>query len=87
MIILKLREAMEIYRRRNNKRITYAQLSEKTGITEGTFRQMGSRLNYQASFDSVEKICLALQVHLTELIEIVPDPPKSKSAGRKKRGG
>jgi DNA-binding Xre family transcriptional regulator len=89
MIILKLREAMETYRRRAGTRMTYERLSELTGIALGTLQQMGSRLDYHPTLANVEKLCAALETPLGGMLEIVPDPPKpaSKKKKRKKKQG
>ncbi len=79
MIILKLREAMEAYRRRTGTRMTYERLSELTGIALGTLQQMGSRLDYHPTLANVEKLCSALETPLDGMLEMVPDPPKSKA--------
>ena len=78
MIILKLREAMEAYRRRSGKRMTYERLAELTGIAKGTLHQMGRRLDYHPTLANVEKLCAALETPLGGMLEIVPDPPKPK---------
>jgi len=83
MIIFKLRAAMEKYRQRVHEKITYAELARRTGIAEGTLHQMGRRLDYHPTLANVEKLCNALGVELTDLLEIVDDPPKEKAKGKK----
>ena len=85
MIILKLRSAIEQARHRNNKRITYAELARRTGIAEGTLQQMGRDVEYHPTLTNVEKLCRALDVELTDMIEMIDDPPKAKRTGRKKK--
>lgn len=85
MIILKLREAIEAYRRRTGERMTYQRLSEATGIAKGTLQQMGRKLDYHPTLENVEKLCLALDTPLGGMIEIVPDPPKAKRTRKKPR--
>jgi DNA-binding Xre family transcriptional regulator len=85
MIILKLREAMEAYRRRTGQRMTYERLAELTGIACGTLHQMGRRLDYHPTLANVEKLCVALEAPLDGLLEIVPDPPKAKPKRRVNR--
>ena len=46
MIVVKLRDAMEAYRRRTGQRMTYARLAEQTGISQSTLRSIGSDLTY-----------------------------------------
>ena len=85
MIAIKLREAMETYKRRTGKRMTYDILAENTGIGHGTLRTMGSRDDYNATLVTLEKICRALEVTPGDLLELIPDPPKPKRASKKKK--
>ena len=87
MIVVKLREAMEAYRRRTGQRVTYAKLAERTGISQETLRSIGSRLNYHPTFANVEKLCRALGVPLHDILELIDDPPKPKRTPKKKRAG
>ncbi len=85
MIVVKLREAMEAYRRRTGERMTYAKLSALTGISQETLRSIGSRLNYQPTLGNVEKLCRALNVPLHDLLELIDDPPKPRRTKKKTR--
>ncbi len=85
MIAIKLREAMEAYKRRTGERMTYQILAERTGIAQGTLQIIGSRDDYNATLELIEKLCLALDVTPGDLLEIVRDPPKQKQATKKKR--
>lgn len=85
MIVVKLREAMEAYRRRTGERMTYEKLADLTGIAHSTLRSIGSRLNYHPTFANVEKLCRALQVPLDDMLELIDDPPKPKPATKKRR--
>ena len=78
MLVLKLKDAMEAYRRRTGERMTYAMLAEQTGIAASTLRTIGSNLRYHTTLGNVEKICLALNVSPGDLLEIIPDLPKTK---------
>jgi DNA-binding Xre family transcriptional regulator len=87
VLAIKLREAMEAYRRRTGERMTYPKLSKLTGIAVSTLKKIGSRLGHRSTFGNVEKLCLALSVAPGDLLEIVADPPKAKRAAGRKRGG
>ncbi len=87
MIVVKLREAMEAYRRNTGERITYEGVSKLTGIAIGTLQQIGSRVDYHPTLANVEKLCVALDVPIQEMLEIIPERPKSKRATMKKRRG
>ena len=76
MIAIKLREAIATYKRRTGERMTYAILAERTGIAKGTLHTVGSRDDYNATLELVEKLCLALDVPLHDMLEMIADPPK-----------
>ena len=79
MIVVKLREAMEGYRRRTGERMTYEKLAEVTGIAHSTLRSIGSRLGYTPTFANVEKLCRTLDVPLHDMLEMIDDPPKPET--------
>lgn len=78
MLVVKLRDAMEAYRRRTGQRMTYAELAERTGISHATLRTIGSVLAYHPTLANIERICVALDVTPGDMLEIIPDPPKPK---------
>ena len=84
MLRVKLREAMDLYRLRTGKRITYAGLAKMSGVGEGTLNSIGSRLHYQANLATVEKICRALNLGPGDILELVDDPPKTKPKTKSK---
>lgn len=79
MIIVKLRDAMEAYRRRTGKRMTYKRLAGLTGLASGTLEQIGSKLDYHPTLDTVERLCLGLDVPLHDMLEMIPTPPEPES--------
>jgi DNA-binding Xre family transcriptional regulator len=85
MIRVRLREAMEAYRRRTGQRVTYAKLAEMSGVAEGTLNSIGSRLAYNVTLASVEKICRALDISFHDLLEMIDDPPERKRTPKQKR--
>ena len=85
MLVVKLREAMEDYRRRNDERMTYAKLKRATGISESTLRSIGSILGYHPTLANIEKICRALGVTPGDLLAIIDDPPRRKRASKKSK--
>ncbi len=85
MLVVKLRDAMEAYRRRIGERMTYAKLAERTGISQSTLRTIGSDLTYHPTLANIERICKALDVTPGDMLEIIPDPPKAKPVTDKRR--
>jgi DNA-binding Xre family transcriptional regulator len=69
VIVVKLRETMEAYRRRTGERITYDLLAERTGLARATLESIASRVDYNASLRTIDKICEALHCTPTELLE------------------
>lgn len=60
---------MDGYKERTGKRMTYALLSEKTGLSQATLESIGSREGYNPTLDVINKISLALGCELSELLE------------------
>jgi DNA-binding Xre family transcriptional regulator len=88
MIIVRLREAMERFRRLAGFRMTYKQLSEKTGISESTLQSIAARSDYNTTLDTVDRIAIALDCPLDELLEQQPQSNFGKQpvvAASKKR--
>ena len=84
MLTIKLKEAMEAYRRRTGERMTYAKLSKATGIAVSTLKKIGSRLDHHTTMGNLEKLCRALTVSPGDLLELIDDPPKAKPKRKKK---
>ena len=79
MLTIKLRDAMEAYRRRTGERMTYGKLAEATGIAVSTLKKIGSSLTHHTTLANVEKLCRALGVTPGDLLELIDEPPKAKS--------
>jgi DNA-binding Xre family transcriptional regulator len=73
MIRVKLREAMEIFRRRTGDRLTYDLLAEKTGISANTLQSLATRTNYNTRLTTIEKLCRAMDCLPGDLLELVND--------------
>ena len=78
MIAIKLREAIQRYKRRSRNRMTYEILAERTGLAKGTLNNIGSRNDYNATLATIEKICRALDVTPGDLLEVIDDRPTAK---------
>ena len=74
MIRVKLREAMDAYRQRTGKKLTYELLAEQTGIALTTLQSLAARAGYNTRFYiPIEKICVALKCNPGDLLEMSTD--------------
>ena len=64
--------------------LTYAKLSALTGIAQETLRSIGSRVGYNVTLATVERICRALEVPFHDMVEMIDDPPKRKRTTKKR---
>jgi DNA-binding Xre family transcriptional regulator len=60
---------MRGYEERTGERMTYALLSEKTGLSRATLESIGSREEYNPTLDVIDKISRALGCELNELLD------------------
>lgn len=74
MIRVKLREAMDAYRQRTGKKLTYELLAEQTGIALTTLQSL-ARPGYNTRLSTIEKLCVALECSPSDLSKC----PKIKS--------
>ena len=85
MIIVKLKEAMLKRQRHTNEKFTYEDLQAMTGLAAGTLQSIATRRDYHPTLANVEKLCRALDVPLHEMLEMIPDQPKSKRKAKKNK--
>lgn len=76
MIRVKLREALEAYRRRTGQRLTYEGLSERIGVSVATLQSVAARPDYNTRLSTIDSICRALGCTPCDLLELVDDPCK-----------
>jgi DNA-binding Xre family transcriptional regulator len=69
---VKLRQAMEEYRRRTGERMTYALLAKRTGLSRPTIESLASRHNYNTRLSTIEKVCVALDCQPADLLRLAP---------------
>ncbi len=60
------------------KRLTQADLSRMTGIRAATVNELYHEMADRVSLDNLERICIALNISLTDLLEMVPDTEAKK---------
>lgn len=80
MLVVKLRDGMEAYRRNTGKRMTYAKLAEITGISLATIKAIGSVMEYHPTLANVERLCKALGVSPGVLLEIIDEPSEAAAS-------
>ena len=73
VIRVKLREAMESYRRRTGERITYERLAQLTGLSRQTLESLASRPGYNSTLDTIAKLCRALDCQPVDLLVLDPE--------------
>jgi DNA-binding Xre family transcriptional regulator len=78
MIQVKLRKAMEAYRRRTGVRLTYGILSKRTSISVETLQSIAVRPGYNTRLSTIERLCRALECTPGDLLEM----PKGRGARR-----
>ena len=60
MLRVRLKEAMEDYRRRTGERMTHDLLSKRTGLSRSTIESLASRQSYNTRLSTIYKICVVL---------------------------
>lgn len=69
MIVVRLREMIRAFEMRTGQRLTYAQLAARSGVARATVESLASRPAYNATLDTIDKLCEALQCDLADLIQ------------------
>jgi len=68
---------------RENRKITYKDISDVTGISKTTLSKIASIRGYNASADIIEKLCLYFNVTPDKLMTIIPESPKTNLSNEK----
>jgi putative transcriptional regulator len=66
---IRLRECLDLNAKRTGRRLTYPELAQKAGLSEETVQSIASRRSYNATLRTVERLCLALRVTPTDLLD------------------
>lgn len=61
---------MVAYRERTGEALTYAELAARTGLSRFSLESLATRPTYNATLDTVERICLALGCTPGDLLEL-----------------
>lgn len=81
-LVIRLKEAIQAYRRRTGEKLTYQILSDQTGVSLHTIQSMATRKGHVASLRNIERLCLFLECTPGEMLVIenqpVPELPISQ---------
>ena len=72
VISVKLREAIGNYERRTGKRLTYAELAKRAGLSRATVEALGSRTTYNTTLQTIDRLCAVLECDVADLLEYRP---------------
>jgi putative transcriptional regulator len=93
VIVVRLRERIRAFEERTGQKMTYAMLAERAGVARATIESLASRPAYNATLDTIDKLCCALECSLLELVHHEPTRKtpvaptgKSKRATRRSSG-
>ncbi len=78
MIKYNLKTLIAEKKRRENRNITYREISSRTGISKVTLSKIARRPGYNTAVSIVEKLCLYFKCSPNDLITIVPDLPEEE---------
>lgn len=70
MLRVRLREAMDAYRKRTGVRLTYQTLADATGLSIATLQSLATRPAYNTRLSTIERLCSALQCQPGDLLEL-----------------
>ncbi|MDM8522793.1 helix-turn-helix transcriptional regulator [Desulfococcaceae bacterium HSG8] len=77
MIVYHIRDLMLRKDARTGKKITYETIAEATGISKMTISRMAARPGYNASAETIEKLCRFFECSIEELVSFLPDHPET----------
>lgn len=72
-MLIRLREMMDAYEARTGEHLTYGELAARTQLSRSTIESMATRSSYNASLDTIERICVALHCLPGELLRLDTD--------------
>jgi putative transcriptional regulator len=84
MIRIKLKQFLDDKAFREGRRITLNEVSEVTGIGRATLNRVANTPGYNTNTDTLDVLCKYLECTPCQLLELVPDPVKSKRASKRR---
>lgn len=86
MIVVRLRETIRAHEARTGEKLTYAELAARAGIARATIESLASRPAYNATLETIDKLCSALECGLTDLVQYQPTQrPTSRGTNKRAR--
>jgi len=73
MLRVRLRDAMDAYRRRTGVRLTYRGLADASGLAVSTLQSLAARPSYNTRLSTIERLCVALNCQPGDLLELTED--------------
>lgn len=73
MLRIRLREAMDSYRRRTGVRLTYRALAQAAGLSVSTLQSLAARPSYNTRLSTIGRLCVALECTPGDLLELAED--------------
>lgn len=68
----RLRELMADYQYKTGERITFGELSQKTGIHRATLSRIANQKGYSTVTDNIDKLCDFFGCTVSDLMEHIP---------------
>ena len=74
MIRFRLKELMADKSFRENRRVTFEEISQSTGVNRTTLSKMANTRGYNTTTDNLDRLCVYFGCELGVLAEHVDDP-------------
>jgi putative transcriptional regulator len=65
---VRVRECIDLHEAKTGRRLTYADLAKRTGMSEATIKSLASRPGYNATIRTIERLCIALGAEPADLL-------------------
>ncbi|MEH3087905.1 MAG: helix-turn-helix transcriptional regulator [Xylophilus ampelinus] len=78
MVRFKLRRLMEEFEQREQRRLTFTEVAEATGIVRTTLSKMVGPKPFNTTTDNLAKLCEFFGCQMGDLVEYVAEPAAAK---------
>ena len=79
MLRFRLKELIADKEFTENRRVTLDEISEATGFHRTTLSKVANQRGYNASADTIDKLCAFFDVQVSDVVVYVPDAPEKTS--------